>query len=530
MRRVLGFLASLFLVITMTDAQGVTGRSNAGSFSSPEKLSATLQFIGHSGGNTLGAGEVGTLLVTVTNTGGTTASSVVVSLSTTSSTARIKFIPSYTIPQIPPAGADTERFELSAPENAPTQTIPFMIDVADAKGIKSETQSMTISTKEKPIVSDVTPPAIELTEPVILTTRGMKTPLDSAAFHTDSSAIVVKGLAMDTSGVALVLVNGREARLSLTQEGVEFSGDVLLVLGYNTIEVKAVDKFRNEGTLKFLAKREPKSAIRKPEIPDVFKGQRWAVVVGISRYADSDIPPLRYADNDAQAFYAVATTPIEKGGLGVPKTNTRFLVNEEATSVSVREAITDFLKAAIEDDIVFIYFAGHGAPDPERPKVLYLLTHDSQLNKLASTSIKMQEIQDALHDYVAAKRVLVFADACHSRGVGGEIASRALAAPDLVNEYLAEIAQSRESSLSFSASDVNQLSQEDKKWGGGHGVFTYYILEALKGNADFDHDKIVRLGELTHYVSDHVRRDTKAQQSPISSGSFDDNLPLTIVP
>ncbi|MGA2623304.1 MAG: caspase family protein [Bacteroidota bacterium] len=530
MRKVVEFLAGLFLVITMTDAQGVTGRSNAGSFSSPEKLSATLRFIGHSGGNTLGAGEVGTLLVTVSNTGGTTARSVVVSLSTTSTTSRIRFIPSFTIPQISPAGADTARFELSAPENAPTQTIPFMIEVADAKGIKSETQSMTISTKEKPVVRDVTPPAIEVTEPVIVTTRGMKIPVDSAAFHTDSSSLVVKGLATDSSGVALVLVNGQEAQLSLTGGGTSFSDNVLLVLGNNEIEIRAVDKFRNEASLKFLVKREPRSLVQKTELPSVFKGQRWAVVVGISHYADSDIPQLRYADNDAQAFYAVTTTPIEEGGLGVPKSNARFLVNEQATSAHVREAITDFLKAAIEDDIVFIYFAGHGAPDPERPKVLYLLTHDSQLNKLASTSIKMQEIQDALHDYVAAKRVLVFADACHSRGVSGEIASRALAAPDLVNEYLEEIARSRESSISFSASDVNQLSQEDKKWGGGHGVFTYYILEALKGKADFDHDKIIRLGELTQYVSDHVRRDTKAQQSPISSGSFDVNLPLTVVP
>jgi len=214
----------------------------------------------------------------------------------------------------------------------------------------------------------------------------------------------------------------------------------------------------------------------------------------------------------------------------VAKTNVRYLANEQATSVNVREALTDFLKSAIEEDIVFIYFAGHGAPDPDRPKVLYLLTHDSQLSRLASTSIKMQEVQDALHDYCAAKTVLVFTDACHSRGVSGALATRALASPDLVNEYFSELARSRESSLSFSASDVNQLSQEDRKWGGGHGVFTYYILEGLKGAADFDKDNIVRLGELTQYVSDHVRRETRSQQSPISSGSYDGILPLTIVP
>jgi len=84
--------------------------------------------------------------------------------------------------------------------------------------------------------------------------------------------------------------------------------------------------------------------------------------------------------------------------------------------------------------------------------------------------------------------------------------------------------------LTFSASDVNQLSQEDKRWGGGHGVFTHYLLEGLRGKADFNQDQMVRLGELTQYVSDNVRRETRSQQSPISSGNFDINLPLTIVP
>jgi uncharacterized caspase-like protein len=178
---------------------------------------------------------------------------------------------------------------------------------------------------------------------------------------------------------------------------------------------------------------------------------------------------------------------------------------------------------------VFIYFAGHGAPDPDRPKILYLLTFDSDLNRLAATSVKMQEIQDALRDYITAKSVLVFADACHSRGVTGGATTRAFASPELVNDYLAELARARASTLTFSASDVNQLSQEDKRWGGGHGVFTHYLLEGLRGKADLNQDQMVRLGELTQYVSDNVRRETRSQQSPISSGNFDINLPLTIV-
>ncbi len=250
--------------------------------------------------------------------------------------------------------------------------------------------------------------------------------------------------------------------------------------------------------------------------------------MGVSDYKSPDIPDLRYAHRDTQSFYEILAKPIDEGGMGVAKPNIQFLMNEQATSTNVKEALTDFLKSAIEEDIVIIYFAGHGAPDPDRPKVLYLLTHDSDLNRLAATLIKMQEIQDALKDYIAAKTVLVFADACHSRGVTGTVATRGLAGSELVNEYLAELARTRASMLTFSASDVNQLSQEDAKWGGGHGVFTYYLLEGLKGNADSNGDRFVRLEELVSYVNDHVRRNTKAQQNPVSTGSFDFNLPFTI--
>lgn len=380
------------------------------------------------------------------------------------------------------------------------------------------------------LVKDTTAPQIEVYEPVVAATRGLTTRSDTSRIRTNSSSLVVKGIAKDESGIARVLVNTREAHLTSSSEGTNFEREALLTLGDNSIEIVAVDRYENVSRLVIPVIREATMAEAKKSSPrDLFKGQRWAVIVGVSDYRDQSIPDLRYADRDARAFYDFLTLPFEEGGGGLPKPNVRLMINENATAANVREALTEFLKSAIEDDIVLIYFAGHGAPDPDRPKVLYLLTHDSELGRLGATAIKMQEIQDALRDYVAAKTVLVFADACHSRGVSGAVATRALAPPDLVNQFLSDLGRSRPSTLTLSASDIDQLSQEDKKWGGGHGVFTYFLLEGLKGKADSDNDRIVRLGELIFYVNDNVRRETRAQQSPISSGMFDVNLPLTIV-
>jgi uncharacterized caspase-like protein len=76
----------------------------------------------------------------------------------------------------------------------------------------------------------------------------------------------------------------------------------------------------------------------------------------------------------------------------------------------------------------------------------------------------------------------------------------------------------------MSASDDNQFSQEGAQWGGGHGVFTYCLMEGLKGKADYNGDKAVTLGELIPYVSEQVRRATANAQSPTVAGKFDPAL------
>jgi uncharacterized caspase-like protein len=78
----------------------------------------------------------------------------------------------------------------------------------------------------------------------------------------------------------------------------------------------------------------------------------------------------------------------------------------------------------------------------------------------------------------------------------------------------------------ISASSDDQFSQESNKWGGGHGVFTYFLLKGLKGDADYNHDRSVSLGEITSYLSEKVRRETRNAQSPTVAGRYDPALTL----
>jgi hypothetical protein len=358
---------------------------------------------------------------------------------------------------------------------------------------------------------------IDLLLPARMSTRDVKPTgvLDTVSIG--ESAITVEGIVHDPTGVQRVFVNGQIATMSDSGTGSYFSLTLPVTARGEEVEVRAVGKTGKQQVHRFVVRR-------------LFKGQQWAVVIGVSEYSDTEIPRLRYAHEDAIAFYRFLTTPLQEGGAGIPRSNARLLVNGDATATKVRSALTDFLKMPTEDDIVYVYYAGHGVPDPDRPEVLYFMAYDTDRQFLGSTAIPMRELQTALQVYVKAQTVMLFVDACHSRGVSGTYATRSLAPPELVNKYLQDLAESRPSTLTFAASDLNQLSQEDKKWGGGHGAFTYYLLEGLKGAADFNKDNIVRLGEVIQFVSDRVRRDTRSQQSPISSGAYDGNLPLSVVP
>ncbi|NIT61382.1 MAG: hypothetical protein GWN00_35800, partial [Aliifodinibius sp.] len=97
-------------------------------------------------------------------------------------------------------------------------------------------------------------------------------------------------------------------------------------------------------------------------------------------------------------------------------------VNEEATLASLKDSLYVFLQNAIEEDLVIIYFAGHGSPEPADNENLYLLAYDTDPGRLPSTAFPMWDIETALSRYIRAERVVLIADACHSAGIGSGFA------------------------------------------------------------------------------------------------------------
>ena len=280
------------------------------------------------------------------------------------------------------------------------------------------------------------------------------------------------------------------------------------------------------GTRPFVKKKGVREKPYPVEHGRMTPGNKWAVIIGISEYQDTRIPSLRYATSDAEAFYNWLTSP--QGGKYAPS-RVKLLLNEKAINKNIKNALFVWLKQAIEEDLVTIYFAGHGSPEsPDSPNNLFLFSYDTQYDNIASTGFPMWDIETALKRFIKARKVIVIADACHSGGVGQsfDVARRAARGIKVnpISSGLQNLSSIGDGVCVISASDDKQFSQESKEWGGGHGVFTYFLLEGLNGKADYNKDKSVTLGELIPYLSEQVRRATRNAQSPTVAGKFDPAL------
>ena len=346
----------------------------------------------------------------------------------------------------------------------------------------------------------------------------------------------IRGLTYHPSGITSVHVNGHPAVLTPSQDSGVVGFTVYLPITSGTEEAFIVAAPRQGSAMiesRSLDLLPAEQFAAEESTPDLERleglGTRWAVIVGISSYGDEAVPALRFAHRDAEALSAFLLS--EGAGLGgYDPEKVVLLTNEQATFRNIRTALRGFLTSATEDDQIVFYFAGHGVRDPARPDEYYLLTHDTELDNLAGTALPMSDLEQALGNLRYRDLVLI-ADACHSGEMGVQVAFRDAFGYNDINDIFRErFRESRGGEVVFTAGEGRDLSQEGERWGGGHGVFTYYLLKGLEGEADVNGDGIVELGEVLEYVRDQVRRDTGGVQNPaIAGGTFDRSLPLAVV-
>ena len=342
---------------------------------------------------------------------------------------------------------------------------------------------------------------------------------------TSTTTIQLIGVVEDDIGLQEVEITINEKPLALgykrgisidfpeSKKRYEFNERIPVSLGTNRIKIHATDLSGHVSEKTIVVNREE------------LRREVWAVVVGIDKYPK--LQQLKYAVKDAQAFYdlLLSSNYVSSG-------NIFFVTNDQAKLSNLRSILGTKLKQkAGQDDMVIIYFAGHGATERDTKSPdgdgleKYLLPYDADPDDLYASALPMREISFILNR-ISSERLVFIADSCYSGASGGRTVSIEGIRANISDSFINRIAEGK-GRIIMTASAANEVSAEDDTL--QHGIFTYYLIEGLRGRADYDSDGLVTVDEAYRYVSEEVPRATAQEQHPVKKGSVEGQLVLGIV-
>ncbi len=252
----------------------------------------------------------------------------------------------------------------------------------------------------------------------------------------------------------------------------------------------------------------------------------YLVTIGINDYKNTRYN-LNYATADADGIQQ----SIQKSSAGLFSEVVQYSIrNDKAVKENVYKALGEIKGKALEQDLLVVYYAGHGiVSDNAGASDFFLVMHDvTQLygkpELLQQKAISATEIKKLTQEINAQKQLFLL-DACQS---GAALESAAAKRGVEEERAIAQLARST-GTFWITASGSTQYATEIEKL--GHGIFTYTILEGLRGQADGNKDGKLSVRELSVFIEDQVPLLTEqykgSAQYP-SSYSFGNDFPLAL--
>ena len=251
--------------------------------------------------------------------------------------------------------------------------------------------------------------------------------------------------------------------------------------------------------------RRPADTDAKPASPrrpgvkasDLY-GRRIAVVIGINDYRRW--PDLEGARRDSQRMAE------ELRAQGFDEVIEVY--DREATRARMLAVLGQELAARTQaDDLAFVFFAGHGDTETlaDGSKRGYLVPVDASPTSIATTGLSMATLRDLAHG-LRAKHVFFAMDSCYSglgfvRGIGVRKDPQAAFLEKLTSRRVVQM---------LTAGTEGELAIERD----GEGLFTSYLIRALRGEADFDENGVVTAGEIGVFVRPQVSAASGNRQTP----------------
>ena len=212
------------------------------------------------------------------------------------------------------------------------------------------------------------------------------------------------------------------------------------------------------------------------------QAKTYLVSVGIADYPGTE-HDLRISDNDAKTIAKVFSV--------AKQATVSILINEQATQSALLSTMHTSFMNANSEDIVILYFSGHGTPGA-------LVCHDGLLT--------YQHIFKMLKGCKASRKVII-ADACYS----GKMRTTRQQTDSYNNQNV----------MLFLSSRTNEVSRESRY---KNSLFTIFLERGLRGGADTNRDRYITARELYDFVHKGVIEASGNKQHPVMWGKFDNNM------
>jgi Skp family chaperone for outer membrane proteins len=240
-------------------------------------------------------------------------------------------------------------------------------------------------------------------------------------------------------------------------------------------------------------------------------GDKWAVVIGISKFANPKLN-LHYTANDAHDFYQYLIT---EGGFAPD--HVVLLQDEQATRENILNAVGGrwLPRCALPDDLVVIMLSTHGStPDPSIEGVNYIVAHDTDIENIYGTGIAMQDIMRMIKGKVHSERIVMLVDACHS-GTIDPGAKQLFRSETSINadQILQGCGQ-----IAICSSTPGEVSWESGRY--PNSVFVRQLIDGLRSKG-----KTTTIDDAYSYVKDHVLQevvqDRAVTQTPVFKSKWE---------
>ncbi len=308
---------------------------------------------------------------------------------------------------------------------------------------------------------------------------------------------------------------------------------LLVVLGCGGLIAQDFEGVSKPGKVKLVppgytepAAPEPEPAVAYPtsdvdiDIPAAASPRPDAVgvVIGITEYAHQDVPRVDFARRDAHLMrdYLVQA-------MGFREENIIMAIDQEATKAAFYRIfegqLQNYIKPGFSD--VFVYYSGHGAPDVDNAAA-YFVPHDADPSYAAQTGYSLEQFYRQLNE-LEARSVTVVVDACFS---GGSEAGMLIQQASPIFISVENPAANLKNGVVLTSSSGDQISSWYREK--GHGLFTYFFLKGIRGEADGDRDGKVTSEEVFGYIMENVpylaRRLFNREQIPQLMGGTSDQI------